>query len=32
VEQLEGRAPEETEIEIPETEVVSDNHSIATNA
>jgi cell division protein FtsW len=32
VEQLEGRAPEETEIEIPETEVESDNHSIATNA
>jgi len=32
VEQLEGKAPEETEIEIPETEVVSDNHSIATNA
>ncbi len=32
VEQLEGMAPEETEIEIPETEVVSDNPSILTNA
>jgi cell division protein FtsW len=32
VEQLEGMAPEETEIEIPETEVVSDQPSIVTNA
>ncbi len=32
VEQLEGKAPEETEIEIPESETVSDNPSIATNA
>jgi cell division protein FtsW len=32
VEQLEGMAPEETEIEIPETEVVSDHPSIVTNA
>lgn len=32
VEQLEGKAPEETEIEIPVSETVSDNPSIATNA
>lgn len=32
VEQLEGKAPEETEIEIPESESVSVNPSIATNA
>ena len=32
VEQLEGKAPEETEIEIPESETVSDTPSIATNA
>jgi len=32
VEQLEGKAPEETEIAIPETEVVSENQSIVNNA
>lgn len=32
VEQLEGKAPEETEIEIPETEIPSDHQSIVANA
>ena len=32
VEQLEGRAPEETEIEIPETETASDHQSTVANA
>jgi cell division protein FtsW len=32
VEQLEGKAPEETEIEIPETETVSDQQSTVANA
>lgn len=32
VEQLEGKAPEETEIEIPETETTSDHQSTVANA
>ncbi|MEN9381308.1 MAG: hypothetical protein RI940_189 [Bacteroidota bacterium] len=32
VEQLEGKAPEETEIEIPETDTPSDHQSIVANA
>ena len=32
VEQLEGKAPEETEIEIPENETPSDHQSIVANA